>query len=318
MAQSKWKILITAPYFQAVYQKYERRLDELGLDAIVPHVEERLSEHELLSVIEGVDGVISGDDEFTEKVLRKADRLKVISKWGTGIDSIDKEAATRLGIPVRNTPGAFSEPVADTVFSFMLLFSRALHLQDADIRNGIWEKRTCFALNGLTLGIVGVGDCGKAVARRAGGFGLRLLGNDIVEVDQDFVKETGITMMKLEPLLEQADFVSMNCDLNHTSYHLMNSERFAGMKQGSYFITTCRGPVTDEKALIDALASGRIAGAGVDVFEDEPLPSDSPLRTMDNVVMSPHNANADPATADRIHESTLRHLMEELEKHPRP
>jgi D-3-phosphoglycerate dehydrogenase len=318
MPRNKWKILVTAPYFQAVYHRYEERFDQLGLEAVIPHVDERLSEAELLSVMDGVDGVISGDDQFTERVLKKADRLKVISKWGTGIDSIDRQAAVRLGIAVRNTPGAFSEPVADTVFSFMLLFSRALHLQDADIRKGIWKKRTCFALNGLTLGIVGVGNCGKAVARRAKGFGLRLIGNDIVEIDKSFVDETNIAMTALEPLLEQSDFVSMNCDLNPTSLHLMNADRFERMRQGSYYISTCRGPITDEKALIGALASGKIAGAGLDVFEDEPLPMDSPLRTMDNVVLCPHNANGDPATADRIHESTLSHLMEELEKHPKP
>jgi D-3-phosphoglycerate dehydrogenase len=310
----KWRILVTAPYFQTAYERYASTLVSLGVEAVLPRVKERLSEGELIPIVEDIDGVISGDDQFTEKVLRHARRLKVISKWGTGTDSIDKKTASELGIAVRNTPGAFSEPVADTVFAFILAFSRNLHRQDASIRNGIWQKMPVFALRGKTLGIVGVGNCGKAVARRAKGFGLRLLGNDIVPIDQNFVLETDIGVADLEGVLRESDFVSMNCDLNPTSYHLMNSDTFGKMKKGSYYITTCRGPVTDEKALADALTSGRLAGAGLDVFEDEPLPTDSPLRNMDNVILSPHNANGDPACAERIHQATLSHLIEELEK----
>jgi len=289
-------------------------MEKLGLDVDLATVRERLSEDALLPIIGQYDGVISGDDQFSEKVLKRARRLKVISKWGTGIDSIDKEAALRLGIAVRNTPGAFSEPVADTVFAFILAFSRGLHLQDQDIRAGIWDKRACFALNGLKLGIVGVGNCGKAVAKRAGGFGLSLVGNDIAPIDSEFLDETGLIPCSLPELLAQSDFVSLNCDLNPTSYHLMNSRTFGLMKTGSFFISTCRGTVTEEQALVDVLRSGKLAGAGLDVFEEEPLPLDSPLRSMDNVILSPHNANSDPATAERIHESTLLHLMEELER----
>ncbi len=312
--QNRWRVLITAPYFQKVYPRYAERMKNLGLDVTLAAVKERLSETELLPFIEEYDGVISGDDQFTERVLMRARRLKVISKWGTGIDSIDKDTASRLGIAVRNTPGAFSEPVADTVLAFMLAFSRRLHLQDREVRAGIWEKQTCFALKGLKLGIVGVGNCGKAVARRAVGFGLEVLGNDIRAIDPDFLRETGLIPVGLEELLAASDFVSMNCDLNPTSYHLMNTRRFGLMKTGSFFISTCRGPVTEETSLVDALQSRRLAGAGLDVFEDEPLSADSPLRLMDNVLLSPHNANSDPATADRIHETTLLHLVEELQK----
>jgi len=314
MPARKWKIMVSAPYFQKAYDRFAERMKALGIDADLPEVNERLAESDLLPIIGEYHGVICGDDEFTERVLQRASKLKVISKWGTGIDSIDTAAAGRLGIAVRNTPDAFSGPVADTVFSFILAFSRGLHRQDSDIRRGIWSKRPCFALRNLTLGIVGVGNCGKAVARRAGGFGLRVLGNDIVEIDREFVSGTKITMTTLEELLGASDFISMNCDLNPTSYHLMNNTTFGMVKQGAYYITTCRGPVTDEVALVKALRSGRLAGAGLDVFEKEPLPDDSPLRTFDNVLLTPHNANSDPAAADRIHEATLGYLIEELEK----
>lgn len=310
----KKRILVTAPYFQKVYPRYAERMETLGLEVHLPPVRERLSEEELLPIIGGFDGVISGDDQFTRRVLEQAPRLRVISKWGTGIDSIDKEAAARLGIAVRNTPGAFSEPVADTVFAFMLAFSRGVHLQDRDVRAFNWEKRTCFALKGLTLGIIGVGECGKAVAQRSGGFGLNLIGNDIKPIDDAFLRETAMVSTSLDKLLASSDFVSINCDLNPTSFHLMNTDTFRLMKRGSYYITTCRGAVTHEPALVEALRSGILAGAALDVFEDEPLPLNSPLRGMENVILTPHNANSDPATADRIHESTLLALMEELEK----
>lgn len=315
MTAYRWKVLVTAPYFQQVYDRYAGRMQALGMEVHLPEVNERLSESDLLPLIADFDGVISGDDEFTEQVLERGTRLKVIAKWGTGIDSIDSQAAARLGIAVRNTPNAFSEPVADTVFAFILAFSRGVHRQDSDIRSGIWVKRQCFALNGLTLGIVGVGNCGKAVALRCGGFGLRLLGNDIVRIDPALVEETKMRVVSLEQLLGESDFISMNCDLNPTSYHLMNDRTFSLVKPGAYYITTCRGPVTDEEALIEALRSGRLAGAGIDVFEKEPLPRESPLRSYDNVLLSPHNANSDPATADRIHDATLHYLIEELERH---
>jgi D-3-phosphoglycerate dehydrogenase len=314
MASRKWKILVTAPYFQRVLNRYADRMDALGLELHVPEVNERLQESELLAIISEFDGVISGDDQFTERVLAKAKNLKVISKWGTGIDSIDLDAATRLNVAVRNTPNAFSEPVGDTVFAFILAFSRGVHRQDADVRGGIWVKQSCFCLQGSTLGIVGVGNCGKAVARRAGGFGMRLLGNDVVHIDPDFRNQTRMIPVSLEDLLAESDFVSMNCDLNPTSYHLMCHRRFQQIKKGAYYISTCRGAVTDEQALAQALLSGRLAGAALDVFEQEPLPPGSPLRRLDNVLLTPHNANSDPATADRIHEATLYNLMEELEK----
>lgn len=314
MASHRWKILVTAPYFQAVYPRYADRMDALGLEVYVPEVNERLQESELLPIISGVDGVISGDDQFTDRVLSKAKKLKVISKWGTGIDSIDLDTARRLDIAVRNTPNAFSEPVADTVFAFILAFSRGVHRQDADVRGGVWVKRSCFCLQGTTLGIVGVGNCGKAVARRAGGFGMKLLGNDIEAIDEGFLTHTKMTMVSLQELLAESDFISMNCDLNAKSYHLMSHRRFKQIKEGAYYISTCRGPVTDEQALVQALLSGRVAGAALDVFEQEPLPPDSPLRRLDNVLLTPHNANGDPATANRIHEATLQNLMEELEK----
>lgn len=310
----KWKVLVSAPYMQQAMPRFQLFFQEHGIEPIAPPVSERLEEHDLLRWAVDVDGVIAGDDRFTERVLRAAPKLRVISKWGTGIDSIDSDACRRLGIAVRNTPNAFSEAVADTVMGYLLCFSRNLVTQDRKMKAGTWEKTPGRTLQECTMGIIGVGNAGKTVARRAAAFGMRLFGNDPVAMPADFLAQTRIQMVERAELLKQADFVSLNCDLNTTSYHLMSDDQFALMKQGAVLINTARGPVVDEPALIRALSGGRLWGAGLDVFEDEPLPPGSPLRSFENVLLAPHNANSSPAAWERVHQNTLDNLLEELRK----
>lgn len=310
----KWKVLVSAPYMQLVIDRFQKVFNDYDIEIVIPPINERLEEEELLTWVGEVDGAICGDDRFTEKVLRSASKLKVISKWGTGIDSIDLETCRELGIVVRNTPNAFSEPVADSVIGYMLCFSRNLPWMDRKIREGVWHKIPGRALRECTLGIIGVGNVGKTVAHRAICFGMRVLGNDIVEMPEEFQTETGIHMVSKDELLKEADFVSLNCDLNPTSFHLMNESKFAMMKTTAVVINTARGPVIDERALIKALKNEDIAGAALDVFEDEPLPGDSPLRQMDNVMLAPHNANSSPEAWERVHQNTIKNLIEELRK----
>jgi phosphoglycerate dehydrogenase-like enzyme len=309
-----WKVLVSAPYFLPVMDSYRQRLAEEGVELIGTRVNERLSENELLEVIKDIDGIICGDDRITERVLAAAPRLKVISKWGTGIDSIDSKSAAARGIPVCRTRDAFSEPVADTALGYMLTFARKLPWLDRDIRQDRWEKPRLLALGECVLGVVGVGDCGKAVVRRAVGFGMRVLGNDIVKLPDDFVTATGLEVVSLEKLLTTADFVSLHTDLNPTSYHLISKAQLELMKTDAYLINTSRGPVVEEAALIQALQQGRIAGAALDVFEEEPLPADSPLRVLDNCLLAPHTANSSPKAWDRVHETTVKNLLEGLHK----
>jgi phosphoglycerate dehydrogenase-like enzyme len=194
----------------------------------------------------------------------------------------------------------------------MLSFARRLPWMDKAVKSGEWHKIPGVSLSERTLGVVGVGTIGKAVLRRARVFGMELLGNDIVEIAPDFVKENRVQLVSLDELLERSDFVSLNCDLNPTSYHLMNAETFAKVKPGAILINTSRGPVVDETALISALQSGRLGGAALDVYEVEPLPVDSPLNRMDNVMLAPHNANSSPAAWERVHWNTIRNLLEGL------
>ncbi len=239
-------------------------------------------------------------------------RLKVISKWGTGIDSIDLEAAKRLDIQVCNTPNAFTLPVADTVLGYILSFARNIPWMDADIKSGEWQKTPGKSLAELTLGVVGVGNIGKAIIQRAYGFGMRLLGNDVVAIEPEYVQKYQLTMLSLPELLSESDYVSLNCDLNPTSHHLINDKTLEMMKTEAVLINTSRGPVVDEPALVKALQKGSLRGAALDVFEVEPLPPDSPLKQMKNVLLGSHNSNSSPMAWEHVHWNTIRNLLNGL------
>lgn len=308
-----YTILISAPYMIPCLDRFLPLFDGFNLKLLVPEVRERLGEAELLSYAGQYDGTICGDDLYTASVLEACSpRLKVISKWGTGIDSIDRESAACLGIRVCRTLDAFTLAVADSVLGYMLEFARRLPWMDREMKAGRWEKLPGLSLGECTLGVVGVGNIGKAVIRRARAFGMLLLGNDTEEIAPDFLIENKVEMTSLEGLLARSDFVSLNCDLNPTSYHLMNARTLALMKPGAVLVNTARGSVVDETALIEALRSGVIGGAALDVYEAEPLPADSPLLGMDNVLLAPHNANSSPAAWERVHWNTIRNLLDGL------
>ena len=307
-------VLFTAPYMISLLDNFRPALVHYGLELIVPEVHERLEEEDILSYAGQFDGTICGDDRYSARVIEAClPRLKVISKWGTGIDSIDKEAAERNGVMVGNTPNAFTLPVADTVMGYILAFARLQHWMDGDMKAGRWEKLMGRSLSECTLGVVGVGNIGKAVLRRAKAFDMELLGNDIVEIQRDFIEEVGLEMTTLDDLLTRADFVSLNCDLNPTSRHLINAATLAKMKPTAVLINSARGPIAEERELSDALQSKKIAGAALDVFEVEPLPTNSPLLQMDNVMLAPHNANSSPTAWEHVHWNTIRNLLIGLE-----
>jgi phosphoglycerate dehydrogenase-like enzyme len=309
-----WRVLISAPYFLPVVEDYRSQLEAEGLELVIADVSEHLNEEELLQLVPTIHGAICGDDKFTARVLDAATQLKVISKWGTGIDSIDVDAARRLGIRVCNTPNAFTDCVADTTLGYILNFARQLYHMDQDMRSGKWTKPDAVTLRECTLGVIGVGNIGKAVVRRAVVFGMRVLGNDPVPAPESFLSETGLKLVTIDELLKSSDFVTLHCDLNQTSYHLIDDSRLDSMRRTAYLINTSRGPVVDEPALIDALGSGKIAGAALDVFETEPLPANSPLRRMNNCLLAPHNSNSGLAARKRVHESTINNLLAGLKQ----
>ena len=307
---SDYTILLSAPYMLPFKERFIPILDHYRCEVILPEVKERLTEEEILKFAGKFDGTICGDDHYSRTVIEACSpRLKVISKWGTGIDSIDSQAASEYGVIVNRTINAFTTPVSDSVIGYILAFARHLPWLDAQVKAGEWKKLPGRALNECVLGVIGVGFIGKEVLRKAHTFGMTLLANDIIPIPEEIITKYSIEVVTLQELLQRADFVSVNCDLNPTSIHLINSDTLQYMKDSAVIINTARGPIVEETALIDALINRRIAGAALDVFEDEPLPADSPLRTMNNVLLAPHNSNSSPAAWERVHWQTLRNLL---------
>ncbi len=306
-------VLLSAPYMLPFVERFRPVFARYGIELIVPEVHERMEEVDLLKYAGLFDGAICGDDRYTPRVLEAcAPRLKVISKWGTGVDSIDQPACARLGIQLKRTPNAFTLPVADSVMGYILAFARRQPWMDREMKSGKWEKIPGKALSECTLGIIGVGAIGKAVARRARAFGMTVLGTDIVDIDHVFIAETGIKITDLYSLLSKSDFISINCDLNPTSQHLIDAATLEHAKPAAVLINTARGPLVKEADLVAALQAGKLAGAALDVFEVEPLPQDSPLLKMDNVLLAPHNSNSSPAAWERVHWNTIKNLLDGL------
>ncbi len=307
-------ILLTAPYMMPYLDRFLPVLKHYGLDVIVPKVEERMEEDEILTHAGKFEGTICGDDRYSRRVLEAClPALKVISKWGTGIDSIDQKAAAELGIQICNTPNAFTLPVSDSVLGYMLAFARQQPWMDKAIKRGEWQKIPGVSLSECTLGVIGVGNIGKAILRRASAFGMRLLGNDIQPIAPEFVAEFRVEMMPLEEMLPLCDFVSVNCDLNSGSQHIINQKTLSLMKKSAVLINSARGPLVKEVDLIAALEGKIISGAALDVFEVEPLPLNSPLMHMENVMLAPHNTNSSPAAWERVHWNTIRNLLTALD-----
>lgn len=308
-----WRVMISAPYILPFPEKYRQILEAQNIEIIEMSVVERLSESDLLNCIENFDGAICGDDQFTENVFKKAKRLKVVSKWGTGTDSIDKLAAAKFGVKVCNTPNAFNDAVADTTLGYILNFARRLCQMNAEIRKGLWKKPSAVSLRETSLGIVGIGNIGRAVALRAKAFGMKIFGNDVIVPSESFLAESGMIFTDLKNLLVEADFVTLHCDLNAGSYHLIGKTELAFMKPTAFLINTSRGSVIDEDALIQTLRENKIAGAALDVFEIEPLPAKSVLRDFENCLFAPHNSNNSPSAREFVHESTVANLLRGLQ-----
>ena len=284
-----YNVLVTARAFGRFSQVPYEILKKAGCQLIAnPWAGQKLSEAELLELIPQADALICGEDPVTAKVLSAATCLKVVSKFGVGVDQIDINAATARGIVVCNTPGANSESVADMAFALMLGVARNLPRTDREVRAGAWNSIVGCELFGKTLGIVGLGRIGKAVAKRAQGFSMNILAYDEYP-DKEFAQKNEIIFTDFEDLLKKSDFVSLHVPAAKDTKALVGAKELALMKETAYLINTARGEVVDEAALHEALKTGKLAGAGLDVFTKEP-PDESPLFSLDNVVLAPHIA----------------------------
>jgi phosphoglycerate dehydrogenase-like enzyme len=302
------RVLVAVPHLYDREAPYLRRLESAGLEVVRRIGKERkLSEDELIDALPGVFGTVAGSEPYTERVFKNAPDLRVIGRWGVGYDAIDVEAATRHQVAVCVAAGGNHEAVADYAFALMAALQRGLRDNTTRVCQGRWETSFRPGLWRSAVGIVGLGRIGKAVARRCRGFDMRILATEPAP-DMGFVREHGIELLPLEDLLRRADLITLHCPLSPATRHMINAERLALMKPSAYLVNTARGPLVDESALHQALVSERIAGAGLDVFEVEPLPR-SLLFALETVLLSPHIAGVDLTSevgmADRAIDSIL-------------
>ncbi len=311
---AKYKVLVSATYLQDDIKDYLGIFKKHNISIDQPKVIEKLTEQELLKIIHFYDGIVCGDDEITKSVIDQAKNLKVIVKWGTGIDSIDSAYAKSKGIPVYRTTNAFTEPVADQALAFVLALVRNIFQSQKLMWDKKWKKVQGSTLSEKTLGIIGFGNIGQAIARRAQAFGAHILANDIKMIPSAVVKKHSTKMVPLTTLLKQSDIICVSCDLNPTSYHLLTKKQFKIMKPSTMVVNIARGPIIQETALLWALKNKKIAGAGLDVFEKEPLKSTHQLRKINNVILSAHNANSSPKYWHKVHQNSISMLLKGLKK----
>lgn len=306
------RILVSTPLIRDSIGEYEDRFDDHGIVYDVPDVDQHLTEAQLLDCIGRYHGVIAGDDEFTARVFAAADNLQVVSKWGVGTDSIDHEAAAGHGVEVYNTPGAFDHEVADVVTGYTISLARNLHGIDRAAREGEWHAPRGISLQDRTFGVVGVGDIGSTVARRAHALGMDVIGHDVVAFPEALRADTDIESVGGDELFERADVVSLNCALNEATRGMVDAERLAKLGPEGFLINCARGELVDQDALVEALRTDSIAGAGLDVYEEEPLPASSPLLEMENVILGTHNAQNTTEAVSRVNDRTVENLLEGL------
>lgn len=302
-----------------------RQLPGEALDRLSRHVELHVWEEELpppretlLGLVRGMDGLISLlTDRVDAPLLDSAPSLRVVSNVAVGYDNIDVAACTARRIPVGNTPGVLTETTADFAFALLMGLARRVAEADAYVRAGRWRTWSPTLLlgadiHGATLGLVGLGKIGAAVARRARGFGMRVLYVSR-QAHPELEAELGLRRVDKAMLLAESDFLSLHVPLTPETRHWLGRAELAAMKPGALLINTARGPVVDQAALAEALVQGRLGGAALDVTDPEPLPLDSPLLTAPNVLLAPHIASASHATRGRMASMAVDNLLAALE-----
>ena len=255
-------------------------------------------------------------DAVDREVLQSAPNLKVVANFGVGVDHIDVRAASDLGIVVTNTPGVLTETTADLAWSLLMAAARRIVEADRFMRSRqftAWGPKMLLGhdVYGKTLGIIGLGRIGQAIARRARGFSMKVIFTDAGRVKDDVICELGVTRVSLEELLRTSDYITLHVPLIPQTTHMLNDGAFAMMKPSSVVINTSRGPVIDEKALVRALRNGRIAGAALDVFEHEPQ-VEPELLEMNNVVLAPHIGSGSYETRLKMSEMAADNLLSVL------
>jgi D-3-phosphoglycerate dehydrogenase len=297
-------VAITPRSFRQTPGEHHDLLDESPLEVRFPDKDRPLDEAELIELVRGCAGLIVGVDPVTERVL-EAGPLRVVVKYGSGTDNIDLGAAERLGVKVSSTPGANARSVAELTIALLFALARHVVTHDRAVRTGSWSRRGAIELAGKRLGVVGYGAVGREVARLAASLGMEVVAHD------PFVESADVELVGLDDLLTSCDAVSLHVPLDDSTRGMIGAKALERMRSGALLVNTARGGLVDEQALVDALSSGRLGGAALDAFVDEP-PSGSALLGLENVVLSPHAGAATVEAAQRTAVQAVRQLLRDL------
>lgn len=306
-----FKVLVATRSFGSTSDAPWDVLHNSGCELVKADMSQEMSEDRLIRLLEGVEGAVIGVFPMTSYVMENAPALKVISMHGVGTDHIDLEAASRLGIVIANCPGTNDQAVADLTIGLIIAIARNIPYVDNELRAGTWGRQKGSELWKKTLGMIGFGRIGSAVAKRAIGFDMRVLVYDPY-VEPEYVIEIGASVAPLEDILAESDYLSLHAALTAETKNMIGSIQFERMKPSAFLINTARGGLVDEDALHDALINGKIAGAAMDVFVEEPLRS-GPLLELKNVVLTPHIGAHTVEAIDRMGVMAARNVVRTLQ-----
>lgn len=284
------KVLVTCPPMLGMIDEFRPLFERRGVEVTAARVVQTLSEDELCTLLPQHDGWIIGDDPATRRVFEagQAGRLKAAVKWGIGVDNVDLAACKALGIPITNCPNMFGAEVADVGMSYLTALARETFAIDRGVREGRWPKPRGLSLAGRTLGLVGLGDIGRNLARRALAADMKVLAYDPFHAGE---VPAGVARASWPERVEEADFLVFTCALTKANTHMLDAAVLARCKDGVRIANVARGPLIDEQALVEAMRAGKVHSVALDVFEVEPLPAESPLRSLPNTIFGSHNGS---------------------------
>lgn len=312
MKKEKYKILISAIPLVPIFNKYKKFFDTKKYSIDLKKTDQYLNETQLLKIIDKYHGVICGDDEFSKRVLMKASNLKVISKWGTGINSIDLNFAKTKKIKVLNTPSAFSYSVATMAVGMILSYFRKIIDNHNLIKKNKWPKLQGETLLNKKIGVIGVGNIGKKIFEMLMGFETIKYANDIKIINQSFLKRHKIKQVSKKKIFRESDILITASDLNKSSYHLINKKTLKLLKKNVLIVNISRGSLIDNNALIKFLEKNPYSGACLDVFEDEPLKRNSKFLRLKNCMLTSHNAFNTHHEVEKTHRNTINNILKIL------
>ena len=302
-------VMIFIQFLQDPNGTHVKLLREAGLEVRFPPRPDITDEEENIRVLQGISATIAGGEPYSPRVMAALPDLRVISRWGVGVDRVDLEAATGSNAVVTITPSANHEAVAEHAVALLLAVSRFLAQRNDEIHRGLWERRCSLPLREKTLGLVGLGRIGRSVAVRAEAFRMRLLAHEAYP-DREFAQRHGIELVDLDTLLARSDYVTLHVPLTEETRGLINRRTLSRMKPGALLVNTSRGGLVVEEDLVAALKSGHLGGAGLDVFVQEPIQGDHPLLNLDNVLVSDHTAGIDTRSVEAMAVDAARNIVE--------